>query len=199
MTDFGTAPDTNLNNVADTTFSETLPDLTEFADEPGGAWPKGWYRATVVEGYATRKGTVFETADNPSKDGASRNMRLCFAFTSPSGETRNLQESFNYRITDFDADRIAHIKEMRQEYKGVRGKWSDTDSQRTSLAIAKIGQLAKAFGISPKRRSDGALVPAVFVGHEVDVYLNVDDQGYNEIRQFAKAGERVRTPKGATK
>ncbi len=194
---FGTAPDTDLNSIAETAFSESLPDITDLADEPSsGAWANGWYRAQVVEGYATRKGTTFETGSVTSKDGNSQNLRICFVVTNPKGETRNIQTSLNYRVTDFTPERIEAVKEARAEFKGSNGAWGPkgstvADLQRSSLAVAKLGQFFKAVGTTPKRREDGVLISTPFVGASVDVKLVTTDKGFNDINEFAKSGERV--------
>lgn len=179
-----------LNDAYDSTTTEEIPSLSEFADEPGGAWPKGWYVAEIIEGYATAKGKVFTTADETSKNGESRNLRLCFKVIGPSGD-RTIQEVINYRVTDFNPERLAHIKELRQEYKGVKGRWSDNDGQRSSLAIARLGSLEKSLGFRLKRNGSGGLVPGVFVGQKLDTRLGIDDNGYNEITGFAKLGDKT--------
>lgn len=171
--------------------SEELPSLSEFAEEAGGAWPVGWYKAMVIDGYATRKGTVFTTEDTPSRDGQSRNMRLCLNVTGAAG-TRNTFDTFNYRISDFTPARLEQIKELRQQFKGTRGAWpGQADAQRTSLAIANLGQLEKALGFRFKRHPEGYLVPGTFVGQKLDIRLGVDDKGYNEVTAYAAAGSRT--------
>lgn len=183
--------DVTLNGIADGLETEEVPSLSDFADEPSGAWPNGWYSAEIIEGYTTGKGKVFETEDTVSKRGDSRNLRLCFKVSKKGGDERNMQESFNYRVTDFTSERLAFIKEMRAEYKGVKGKWMGAeDAQRSSLAIAKLGALEKSIGLRLKRASDGSLVPSVFVGQKLDVRLGTDENGYNEIKEFTKFGER---------
>lgn len=187
-----------LNGVADDLLSEDVPSLAEYADEPGGAWAKGWYTAEIIEGYSTRNGKQFVTEDEPSKRGDSRNLRMCFKVTRLNGEERNMQESFNYRVSDFTAERLQYIKEMRAEYKSVKGKWLGAeDAQRTSLAIAKLGQLEKAIGLKLKRTPQGNLVAGVFIGQKLDVYLSVDENGYNEVKQFAKLGDKAPQPRKA--
>ena len=173
-----------------------LPSLVDLADEPSqGAWKAGWYRATIIDGYASRKGTQFATSDNPSKAGDSRNLNVCFAVTSTDGkDTRNLQHLLNYRYPeDFDAKRIATVKEARVEFKGVQGKWPGgaADLQRSSLAIGKLGQLSKAIGLGYKSTPSG-INPAPLVGHQLDIRIGIDDNGFNDVREFVKAGEKVK-------
>src|SRR4051812_21561578 len=104
--------------------AEVLPSLTDMAEEVGGPLPRGWYKAEVIEGYSTRKGTQFITGDAVSKRGDSRNLTICLKLTPQKGEPRNTFTRLNYRPADFTPERIAFIKEMRDEMKGVKGKWS---------------------------------------------------------------------------
>lgn len=186
-----TAPNDVTLDLGEGLEAETLTGLEEMAEEPtGGAWPKGWYKAQIIEGFQTRKGKTVQTSDAPSQKGDSRNLKLCLKVFK-GVEERTMIAAFNYRATDFTAERIAFIKEMREEYKGVKGRWSDTDAQRSSLALASIGGLSKAVGFAPKL-ANGGLVAGIFVGQEVDVYLGVDpEKGFNEPRNFAKAGTKV--------
>lgn len=185
-----TATDVSLSGVTTALEAESV-NLSDFAAEPGGAWPTGWYKAEVIEGYATAKGHQFTTADAPSQKGDSRNLRVCFRVTSATAE-RTLQESLNYRSSDFSAERLAYIKEARAEYKDVKGRWVDADAQRSSLAIAKIGQFQKALALDHLPLSgDGGIVAGAFVDKAVDVRLGVDDNGYNVITAFAPAGTKT--------
>lgn len=191
---------TNLNNMnlVEDEAKVDLASLTDFADEPSsGAWPDGWYKARTIEGYATRKGTQIVTADAISQKGDSRNMRLCFQVTNQAGETRNMFESFNYRLEDFSAERMALVKEARAEFKRVRGKGPGdaADLQRSSLALAKLGQLQRALGFNLTVEGEG-ISTGPLVNREMDLRIGTDDQGYNVVREFAKLGERSGGKKG---
>ncbi len=179
----------DVNQMADTGYTEDVPDITGFADEPGGAW-KGWFKAEIVAGYTTGKGKVFQTEDTVSRDGNSRNLRLCLSITN-GNQTRTNFTSFNYRVGDFDKDRLCAIEQARKAFAAVN-KWPDSSLQRSSLAIAKLGQMFKATGVKPKRREDGVLIPDVFVGAKADVYLAINDKGFNDITQFAAPGAKTK-------
>lgn len=182
----------SLNGVTDSLTGESV-NLTDFAAETGGAWPNGWYSAEIIEGYATPKGFQFTTADAPSQKGDSRNLRICARLTpSSGGDPRNMQESFNYRASDFSPERLAYIKEARVEYKDVKGAWPDRDVQRSSLAIAKIGQLQKALALDTLPLVDGGVVAGAFVGKSVDIRLSTDENGYNVFSAFAPTGTKVK-------
>lgn len=184
-----TAADINLNDVTTGLQGETVVSLDDVAEEPGGAWPTGWYAASFIEGYATAKGHQFLTEDTISQKGDSRNLRLCVA-VSKGEETRNIQEQINYRPLDLTAERITYVKEARVENKGIK-QWPDRDAQRSSLALASLGQITKALGFGFKV-VDGNIAPANLVGQKVDVRLGIDEKGYNTITAFAAAGSKVK-------
>lgn len=165
---------------------ETLPDLSDLADEPGGPLAKGWYKGEIIEGYATRSGKQQLTEDVVSGEGDSRNLRVCFK-VSTQKEPRNIKHQFNYRQTDFTADRIAFIKQLREDMKHVQGQWPNKDAQRTSLSLAKLGQFQKAVG--KIGFSSNGFVTGPLVSTHVDVYVSTDQNGYNVITQFAPIGK----------
>lgn len=167
-------------------------DLSSVADEVGGAWPAGWYKGTIIEGYRAGKGYEFLTADTISKKGDSRNFRVCFRLTD-GGNERTTFVSYNYRPTDFTPEKVKAIVALRAEFKGQKGKWVGyEDLQRTSLALGKLGQLQKATGQAISFTSEGAINVGPFIDKSVDVRLAIDDEtGYNEVTGLAPAGEKV--------
>jgi hypothetical protein len=193
--------DVAISNLA-TVAEPELPSLLDLADEPStGNWEgvgfgpnKNWYPATVLAGYATKNGTQWQTEDTASKDGSSRNLRICYEVVNNKGEKRNTFESYNYRLEDLTAERIAAVKAAREMYKGTKGKWPNSDIQRSSLALASIGGLERAFGFRLKRTDAGWLDTSIFVGQKCDVRLGTEttERGtYNVVAEIAKAGERT--------
>lgn len=180
-----------LNDVAAQTVREDVPSLSDLAAPVGGAWPKGWYAAEVIEGYSTPKGKVFTTSDDVSQRGDSRNARLCLKVTNAAGDSRTMQESFNYREADFSLDRIAFIKDSRRENASVKGAWADKDAQRTSLALAKIGQLEQALGFA-LRSSENRMIPGRAIGQKLDVRLGENEDGFNEVTAYDKSATKVK-------
>jgi len=189
-----TATDFDPNAIGNHLSEGDIPSMIDMADEPSqGAWKTGWYRATILDGYSSKRGTQFTTSDVSSKAGDSRNLRLCLAVQSTDGkEVRNLQDQFNYRFQDLDVDYRKNIKEARAEFKGLQ-KWpgAAADLQRSSIAIGQLGALEKALGFGFKSTPVG-INPSPLVTHEVDVRLGVDENGFNDVREYAKAGEKVR-------
>lgn len=189
MTQSNRAFETSINDATGYE-PEAVPSLTDFAEETGGAWPKGWYAAEVIEGYSTPKGKVWSTEDTLSKAGDSRNVRFCFRVTNGTQE-RTTFVSINYRESDFTAQRLAHIKQAREDHKGVRGKWfDDPDGQRSSLAVASVAGFENALGFA-LRNSEGRILPERAIGHNVDTRFTINADGYNDINAFDKAGTKA--------
>lgn len=170
-----TAPEiTNLSLAAEEELS--FEDIQRTAEEPTvarGPWPRGWYTATIVEGYATPNGTQWRSEDQPSKDGTSRNLRVCFhlknvaqrkeevvtvkrkgknfgPFTCPAlaaGEERFTWNAYNYRLFDLTKERIEAVENIRKvaaEEKWQGGRWPDRYSDLQRSSLAQ-GQLFQLY------------------------------------------------------
>lgn len=205
--------------------AENAPSVVDLSDlatptEGAGAWPKGWYRATVVEGYSTGRGTVMETRDALSKDAGSRNLHICFEvngdvfvpsdadpskrkLTKGPGGTRNIRETYNYHPEDLTPERLATVKRAREAYKGKQGAWGDKGSeaariQGASLSLGRIGQLQGAVGFKlptiPSQNGSGhdRFDVRPFLKQAVDVRLGIDDKGFSEIAAVDKSGSHVK-------
>lgn len=190
---FGTQEEKERVDVGGGLVPEELPSLADFADEVGGAWPKGWYAAEVIEGYATGKGTIFTTKDEVSRAGDSRNLTICFRVTHPQHGERNTFAQINYRTSDFTAGTLAAVKEAREQFKGSRGAWiGQKDLQRSSLALGQLGQIEGALGFRLKLHPSGHILPSALVTQKMDVRFTINEDGYNDINAYAKAGTRVK-------
>jgi len=176
---------------------DTEVDLSDDAREAGGALPVGWYAATVIEGYTTtRSGTAFNTQDTLAKSGESRNLMIALALT---GYERNIFARLNYRAGDLtiSADRRAELKRMAQGHK-PGDKWGDRAAQATFLSRGRIGQVQKALGLATLPLVEGAGINvSSFAGRKVDVRLTINEDGYNEVTEFAAAGSRSTSANGA--
>jgi len=195
---------------------EDAPSLSDLAtpEEGAGAWAKGWYRATIIGGYNTTRGKVFQTSDAVAKDPSSRNLFICVAvngeafvpsdadpskrkLTKGPGGIRNIRVTFNYRPNDFTADRIAQVKRAREQYKGVQGAWPDKDIQASSLSLGRLGQLEKALGFKLPF-AGGRFNPQPFVSQQLDVRLTITEEdgdrkgGFSEVAAVASSGSHVK-------
>ena len=176
--------DDTITNMAPDTLPSTV-DLTELAAETGGAWPRGWYAATVIPGYSAG-GYQFQTESTVSKKGDSYNLRLALRITNGADQRTNFA-TFNYRALDFTPQRIEAVKNMRKQFAGQKGKWSGYDDiQRSSIALGQLGQLQKATGVTITLTPEGQIATLPFIGQTFFVRLTIDeDTGYNEITGFS--------------
>lgn len=174
---------------------EKVGALTDFYEEPGGAWTPGWYKAVVIEGYKTPKsGHQFATEASVAAKGDSNNLRLCLKIFKGEQE-RTIQEVFNYRQMDFSAERQAFIKEERAANKDSRN-WPDKDAQRSSLALVSLSQITVGLGLDKTGGltilPNGNIATAELIGKACDVRLNTDEKGYNRVTAFAPAGTKTK-------
>ena len=180
-----TTLDDTITNMAPDTLPSTV-DLTDLAAETGGAWPRGWYAATVIPGYSAG-GYQFQTESTVSKKGDSYNLRLALRITNGADQRTNFA-TFNYRALDFTPQRIEAVKNMRKQFAGQKGKWSGYDDiQRSSIALGQLGQLQKASGVAITLTPfTGQIVTLPFVGVTFFVRLTINEEtGYNEITGFS--------------
>jgi len=193
----------------------TFGDIDDLAapTEGAGAWPKGWYRATIIDGYSTGKGTVMETRDGLSNNGTSRNMHVCFAvdgnifvpsdsdpakrkLTKGPGGVRNIRETYNYSPADSSPERLAAIRRAREGYKAKQGAWGEKGTeahslQSSSLSVGRISQLQKAVGFKLPFEANRFDVRPL-IKQSVDVRLTIDEKGFSEVAAVAKSGEHVK-------
>ena len=174
--------------------AEELPSLSDFYEEPGGNIAPGWYAATVLEGYATGKGTQFTTSDEPFKDGR-RTFRLALAITV-NGQQQNRQKTFFYSAESFTPENLARIKELREQFKGQK-KWAGQgQAQNFSITLGHLSQLEKAIGFKLARHPmNGGLLAAPYIGKSLDVRVSTGKNGYDEITAFAPSGTHSKSGK----
>jgi hypothetical protein len=168
---------------------EELPSLDSFYEEPGGNITPGWYAATVLEGYATGKGTQFTTTDEPFQGEGRRIFRLALGLTVGT-TTRNLQKTFFYSPESFTIENLAHIKAMREQFKGQKSWAGQGQAQNFSITLGHLSQLEKAIGFKLARHPNGGLLAAPYVGKKMDVRVSTGKTGYDDITGFAPAGTR---------
>src|SRR5260221_7629253 len=171
--------------------AEELPSLSDFYEEPGGVIAPGWYKAQVLEGYATGKGTQFTTSDEPAKEGR-RAFRLCFG-VNVGQRVVNLQKTFFYEADAFAPQNLARIKELRETFRSTRGAWPGQGrAQNFSITLGNLSQLEKAIGFKLARHPRGGLHATPYIGKALDVRIGTDKKGYNDVTAFAPAGTRAK-------
>jgi hypothetical protein len=173
----------DMNRMNGGLAAEEMPKLEDFFEEPGGNITPGWYDAEVIEGYATGRGTQFTTSDEPSKDG-KRALRFCFAL-AVNNSVRNLQKTFFYAPEQFEAQYLAQIKEMREQFKGQRGAWpGQGQAQNFSINLGQLSQLSKATGFDLRKHPNGGLMPNTTIGKRIKVRVSLGKTGYDEVTSY---------------
>ena len=107
----------------------------------GSDWQDGWYEGffLATRSFTSKDGTArhFLSGDIPSKDGASRNIRLEVEVTRKTdGRTMNLTMLLNYRYEDLDTSTIQAVKEGKAE-------------TRTKLSLQRLAQLQTIAACGP--------------------------------------------------
>lgn len=170
---------------------EEMPSLDAFYEEPSGNIAPGWYGSDVLEGYATGKGTQFVTSDQPSvKAPGKRELRFCLGL-NVNGSQRNLQKTFFYTPEQFSPENLAHIKQLREQFKGQRSWAGQGQAQNFSINLTQLSQLERAVGFKLVRHPNGGFLVAPYVGKKLDVRVSTGKNGYDEVTGFAAAGSRA--------
>lgn len=210
----------NLQTAAEEVIS--FDDISKVADEPstaGGPWPRGWYKATIIEGYATKNGTQWRTEDTASKAGDSRNMRICVHVTNDKirkgesvtvkrkgaehgpfncpelaiNEQKDTWGSYNYKIEYLTKENIETVTRLRK--LAVDEKWGNkwpsqfAEQQKMSLSLGRLMQLYKALGFGPTKTDAGFINVQPLIGQQLDVHLGLNEDGYNDVTEVAKLNE----------
>lgn len=161
---------------------EQTVNLDDFFEEPGGNIPPGWYDAEVLEGYATGKGTQFATSDGPGTNG-QRVLRFCFGL-NVSGNQRNLQKSFFYTPDQFEAENLARIKNLREQFAKVKSWPGQGQAQGFSISLGMLSQLQKAVGFTLAKHPTGGFMTQPYVGKKLKVRVSTGKKGYDEVTGF---------------
>jgi hypothetical protein len=164
-----------------------LPSLEDFYEEPGGAIAPGWYRASIVPGYATLRGVQFRTSDEPGQNGR-RAFRLCFTLNEGG---RTLQKTFFYDPTKLNANGVATVKKLREQFKGVKSWPGLGQEQNFSITLGNLSQLEKAMGFKLQLHPAGGVMANSYVGQQLDIRIGIDKNGYNDVTAFAQLGSKT--------
>jgi len=160
-----------------------------FEKELRGPWEPTWYSGVVIAEYeaisAAFGSKVHKTEDRPSQDGSSRNLKLCISLVDgKTNQSRNVNWTINYRPEALELERIAELKELREENKGKQ-KWGGPNDQRDALTLSRFHALERAglLGEEGKKNKDGTedyafdskgnLDPDKIVGKAADFHINV--------------------------
>lgn len=159
-----------IGNIGD------IPDLGSFSEgDSTGAFQDGWYEATIQEKreFTDKNGSdrVFESADQPSQGGDSRNIRLQVEIKRASdGRALNTNMTINYRPEDLSAETVQAIA----AHKETGEKWGSLF--RPFKVLQNLGKLQKIAGKQLQRNGNGGLDLHGLYGRKFYAKLGPDDR-----------------------
>ena len=169
-----------------------VPDLTGIGDETTQLEPfiDGWYKAVIQEKrvFTDKNGNdrVFESGDNPSAAGDSRNIKLQIQVTRQSdGRQLNVSHLVNYRPDDLTPEAVKAVKVQQELVKEGTAEWGSTF--RTFATLQRLGTLQRVAGVRQlQKNGNGGLDLTPVYSKECYVQLKDDDRNpqYKMIKQI---------------
>ena len=158
-----------------------IPDLSSI-EESGTKAAKlddGWYEGTILERreLTDRSGNdrIFESDDQPSKGGDSRNIRIQVELVRKSdGRKLGTNTLINYRPEDLTADMVAQVTAKMAEVKGG-AEWGSLF--RPFMTLSRLNKLQKLAGVRQlQRNGNGGLDLQPLYGKKGYFRLAPDDR-----------------------
>ena len=176
----------------DTISLPDIPDLTSLSEEapPADPFTDGWYKGVILEKrvFSDRNGNdrVFESSDNPSAAGNSRNIKLQVQITRQSdGRNLNVSHLINYRPEDLTPASISAVKTHQEQVKEGVTEWGPLF--RTFATLQNLGVLQRVAGVRQlQKNGNGGLDLSVVYNKEAYFRLKDDDRNpqYKMIAQI---------------
>ena len=168
-----------------------IPDLSSIEDSGAKAakFEDGWYEGTILakREMTDRSGNdrVFESDDQPSQAGDSRNIRLQVELVRKS-DNRKLGTNtlINYRPEDLTAEVVAQVSAKMEEVKGG-AEWGPLF--RSFITLSRLGKLQKVAGVRQlQRNGNGGLDIHPLFGKKAYFRLGPDNRNpeYKAIVEF---------------
>lgn len=163
-----------------------IPDLSSvFENESGPAsepFQDGWYQGTIqeVRSFTDRNGNdrVFESGDQPSANGDSRNIKLQIELTRQSdGRKLNTSWLVNYRPEALTQETVQAIvsKQAAAKETGERVEWGELFG--SYMTIQKLGKLQKVAGVRQlQKNGNGGLDLKPLYGKTAYFRIKDDDR-----------------------
>ena len=126
-----------------------IPDLSSLGggEGTGAPWENGWYSGTILSerSFVDRNGNdrVFQSADEPSMNGDSRNIKLQVSITSKEGRNLNVRYLVNYRPEDITQATVQAVIADRDKAESDQ----DPALKRASIALQRLARLQRIGGV----------------------------------------------------
>lgn len=167
---------------------DILPDLSGIADDQGPEpFADGWYQGEIIakREFTDKNGNdrVFESSDDVSQKGDSRNVRLQVVLTRQADKrTLNTSVQVNYRPEDL-------TQEVVQAVAAEKGKSREEQNSslfRAKMVLTRLGTLQKIAGVRQlQRNGNGGLDIAPLFGRKAYFRLGPDtNEKYKEVKDF---------------
>jgi hypothetical protein len=158
-----------------------IPDLSSIEESGAKAsrFEDGWYEGTIQERreLTDRSGNdrIFESDDQPSKGGDSRNIRVQVELLRKSdGRKLGTNTMINYRPEDLSADVVAQVTAKMADVKGG-AEWGSLF--RPFMTLSRLSKLQKLAGVRQlQRNGNGGLDLQPLYGKKGYFRLAPDDR-----------------------
>ena len=179
---------------------QDIPDLSGIEDTSQRMeWSDGWYKGTILEQHAftDKNGNdrVFESTDQPSQAGDSRNIKLQIAVKRTSdGRMLNVSNLINYRPEDLTQETVQAVAAQKEKVDAGE-EWGPMF--RSFITLTRLAKLQKLAGVRQfQRNGNGGLDLHSLYGKEGYFRLGPDERSggkYKEVKDM-----RVDRPTKAT-
>jgi hypothetical protein len=176
-----------------------IPDMSAIASEESAPFADGWYKGTILERreFTDSNGNdrVFESTDDVSQRGDSRNIRLQAQITRKDGRTLNTAVMVNYAPDYLTAETITAVKEQQETMRETGDKQWGT-LFRPFMTLKRLGALQRIAGVRGfSMNGNGGLDLSPLYNKSAYFKLGPDDRNpqYKAVKDF-----REDAPKGVT-
>ena len=187
-----------MSELGNLTLSD-IPDLSGISDvQTFEAWSDGWYKGTILarREFTDKTGSerVFESSDEPSQGGDSRNIRLQTEIVRQDGRTLNTSVLVNYRPEDLSQETIQAVVAQREQ-TGKDNQWGDLF--RPFMTLRRLGAIQRIAGVRQlQRNGNGGLDLTPVFGKVGYFKLGPDRKNpelYKEVKDFSdKVGPKTK-------
>ena len=133
-----------------------IPDLSALSEgNSTNEWQNGWYAGTILSerSFVDRNGNerVFQSGDEPSMNGDSRNIKLQVVVTSKEGRTIHVRYLVNYRPEDLTQTTVQTVIADRDKAESEQ----DPALKRASISLQRLAKLQRIGGVRAFSKTEG--------------------------------------------
>lgn len=167
-----------------------IPDLGGIEETQPEPIANGWYAGTILEtrAFTDSNGNdrVFESVDQPSAKGDSRNIRLQVELTRQSdGKKVNVSTLVNYKPEALTQETVQQVAARKEQVNKGEKEWGDLFG--AFMTLTRLAKLQKIAGVRQLSRGDnGGLNLTPLYGKAAYFRLKDDDRNpqYKAVADF---------------